>query len=63
MKKANSLIRSILTLAFLQVLVIIFICYNTLVFQVGADEGRSNFRAEVNTWGQVCPRFRAQDME
>lgn len=39
------------------------LCYNTPVFQVRADEGRSYFRAEVKTWGQVCPRFRAQDME
>ena len=37
--------------------------YNKAVFQVRADEGRSYFRAEVKTWGQVCPRFRAQDME
>ena len=50
-------------MAFLQVLVIIFICYNTLVFQVRADEGRSYFRAEVKTWGQVCPRFRMQDLK
>ena len=31
--------------------------------KVRADQGRSYFRAEVKTWGQVCPRFRAQDME
>lgn len=37
--------------------------YNKAVFQVRADQGRSYFRAEVKTWGQVCPRFRAQNME
>lgn len=60
---AISATKSLVLLTRSQVYTCLPLRYNILVFQVRADEGRSYFRAEVKTWGQVCPRFRAQDME
>ena len=38
-----------------QVCTCLLLRYNKSVFQVRAEQGRSYFRAEVKTWGQVCP--------
>jgi len=56
-------VKTFVLLKYPQVYIHLPLRYNKAVFQVRADEGRSYFRAEVKTWGQVCPRFRAQDME